>query len=181
MARTFRLLRRRAVADHGTTVEDLAAGAAEADALRARIRELETELARSDHDLGRAVDALDQTHERVDGLVASWVGGPEIVGEHTSGNDPWANGFEHLAALVQQTEQLAEELFDVLAGNGIDGTPFDPDAPQHMAAYVAPSNPGARAAAERLDSRRAQQRAEEARSQVPVELPEAPFPANSDA
>ncbi|MEO1063634.1 MAG: hypothetical protein AAFZ07_19635 [Actinomycetota bacterium] len=152
MARTFRLLRRRAVADHGTTIEDLAARAADSDRLQAALDDANAIIRHQDGEIRRYREALTEAADS---------GKPDA-----------------LRVARDEAEALAVELFEILAVHGIDGVPFDPNGPEFIVSYLRSDHPGV-PAARRIDDLRAERTDGEHRI-VRLELPEAPLPGENE-
>lgn len=80
---------------------DVPALLAEVDQLRKQAEEL-------DNDLDEAMKDRDTYHDLLD-TFASAVAPMEVIGEHSSGNDPWANALE-LVTPAAEVERLRSEL-----------------------------------------------------------------------
>ncbi|TYB69666.1 hypothetical protein FXF51_05760 [Nonomuraea sp. PA05] len=65
----------------------------EVDRLKAQVRRLEADAKRDEHTTGQLIDERDNLHALLD-KFAEKVAPLEVIGEHSSGNDPWLNAMD---------------------------------------------------------------------------------------
>lgn len=72
--------------------------------------ELKKRVAEMDRELGEVIDERDRMHDVADKLAYA-VAPIEVIGEHSSENDPWENALDHVTPAAE-VDRLREELAD---------------------------------------------------------------------
>lgn len=92
----------------------------EVERLRAEITSLRAQIAQEDREQDALINERDRLHEVADNLAYA-IAPVEVIGEHSSGNDPWQNALDYIAT------RRAVEAHAAQAGEGRKPTPCSPD------------------------------------------------------
>lgn len=82
------------------TREDVPELLATLDAERAKVAALEKRVAELERSLGETIDDRDRAQDAADKLAYA-IAPTEVIGEHSSENNPWKNALEHVTPLAE--------------------------------------------------------------------------------